>query len=121
MGRRLSQFIDRPGLVLGGLAGLLGIGCCVGPTLLALTGLISASVAIALGDTLYFQYGWYFRGAALVVAAIGVRTLLSRRRSCSLAGARAQWRLLVTATIAMTVVYAGLYWLTTLLARAASP
>lgn len=120
MGRRLTALIDRSGLTLGSLAGLIGISCCVAPTILALLGLISASVAIGLGATLYSEYGWYFRGAGLLFAAIGVGGLLSRRQSCSLAGARAQWRLLACTVLSMVVVYAALYWLTTLLARAAS-
>ncbi len=119
-GRRLTALIDRSGLTLGSLAGLVGISCCVAPTIVALLGLISASVAIGLGTTLYSEYGWYFRGAGLVFAAIGVGGLLSRRRSCSPRGVRAQWRLLACTILSMVVVYAGLYWLTTLLARAAS-
>jgi hypothetical protein len=120
IGRRLTALIDRSGLTLGSLAGLIGISCCVAPTILALLGLISASVAIGLGTTLYWEYGWYFRGAGLVFAAIGVGGLLSRRQSCSRAGARAQWRLLAWTVLSMVVVYAALYWLTALLARAAS-
>ena len=61
IGRRLTALIDRSGLTLGSLAGLIGISCCVAPTILALLGLISASVAIGLGTTLYWEYGWYFR------------------------------------------------------------
>ena len=102
------------------VAGLAGISCCVGPTVLALLGLSSVSFAISLGNTLYYGYGWYFRGAALVLAAAGVVSLLRKRKSCTLRGAREQWRLLVTVVAAMVVVYVGLYWLTTWLARAAS-
>jgi hypothetical protein len=120
IGRRLTALIDRSGLMLGSLAGLIGISCCVAPTILALLGLISASVAIGLGNMLSSDYGWYFRGASLVFAAIGVGGLLRRRQSCSPAGARAQWRLLAWTVLSMVVVYAVLYWLTTLLARAAS-
>lgn len=120
MSRRLAAFVDRSGLVVASLAGLIGIGCCAGPTVLALLGLISVSFAVSLGNTLYSEYGWYFRGAALLFAAVGVVAILRRRRSCSLAGARGQWRLLITVTLGMVVVYVGLYWLTTLLARTAS-
>ncbi len=112
--------MDRPGLKLGIIAGLAGISCCVGPTVLALLGLGSVSFAISLGNTLYYQYGWYFRGVGLALAVAGVVALLRKRRSCSLRGARAQWKLLVTVVAAMGVVYAALYWLTTWLARAAS-
>jgi hypothetical protein len=58
--RRLTALIDRPGFTLGSLAGLIGVSCCVAPTILALLGLISASVAIGLGNMLYVDYGWYF-------------------------------------------------------------
>ena len=112
--------MDRSGLTLGTVAGLAGISCCVGPTVLALLGLSSVSFAISLGNTLYSQYGWYFRGAALVLAAAGVVGLLRGRKACTLRGAREQWRMLATVVAAMVVVYAGLYWLTTWLARAAS-
>lgn len=112
--------MDRSGLKLGIVAGLAGISCCVGPTVLALLGLSSVSFAIGLGNTLYYQYGWYFKGGAVVLAVAGVVALLWRRRSCSLRGARAQWRLLATVLAAMVVVYAALYGLTAWLARWAS-
>ena len=112
--------MDRSGVTLGIVAGVAGISCCVGPTVLALLGLSSVSFAISLGNTLYYGYGWYFRGAALALAGAGVLGLLRGRKACTLRGAREQWRLLVTVLAAMVVVYAGLDWLTTWLARAAS-
>jgi NADH:ubiquinone oxidoreductase subunit 6 (subunit J) len=112
--------MDRAGLRLGIVAGLAAISCCVGPTVLALLGLSSVSLAISLGNTLYYQYGWYFRAAALVLAAAGVVGLLRGRRSCTLRGARQQWRLLLTVVVTMAIVYTGLYLVTTWLARAAS-
>lgn len=116
----VRRAMDRPGLLLGFVAGLAGISCCVGPAVLALLGLSSVSFAISLGNTLYYRYGWYFRGAAVVFAAVGILGLFRRRKSCTLRGVREQWRLLVTVASAMVVVYAGLYWLTTWLALAAS-
>jgi len=112
--------MDRSGLKLGVLAGLVGISCCVGPTVLALLGLASVSFAISLSNTLYYGYGWYFRGAALLIGALGVVGLLRRRKSCTLRGAREQWQLLLTVVAAMAVVYVALYRLTTWLGRAAS-
>lgn len=112
--------MDRAGLKLGALAGLVGISCCVSPAVLALLGLSSVSFAISLGNTLYYQYGWYFRGAAILLAAVGVFWMLRGRKACSLRGARAQWRLLLTVVLAMVVIYAALYWFTSYLARAAS-
>jgi hypothetical protein len=112
--------MDRAGVTLGLLAGLVGISCCVGPVVMVLLGLSSVSFAISLGNTLYYGYGWYFRGAALLLAAAGVVGVLRGRRSCSLRGARQQWRLLLTVGVVMAAVYAALYWFTTYLARAAS-
>lgn len=112
--------MDRPGVRLGILAGVVGISCCVGPTVLALLGLSSVSFAIGLGNTLYYGYGWYFRGAAILLATIGLLALLRSRNSCSLRGARAQWRLLLTVLVSMVVVYVALYWATTWLGRAAA-
>lgn len=112
--------MDRSGLKLGALAGLLGISCCVGPTVLALLGVISVLFAISLGTTLYYDYGWYFRGAAILFAAVGVLQTLKRRKSCSVRGAGAQWKLLLTMAVAMIVVYVALYWLTAYLASLAA-
>ncbi len=112
--------MDRTGIRLGTLAGLLGIACCVSPVIMALLGLSSVAFAISLGNTLYYDYGWYFRGAALLLAALGVAGILRRRGACHLRGVRAQWRLLITVLLAMVVVYVALYWVTTYLARAAS-
>lgn len=112
--------MDRSGLTLGILAGLLGIACCVSPVVLVVLGLSTVSFAISLGNTLYYEYGWYFRGAALLLAIVGIVATLWCRKSCSLAGARDQWRLLLTVSVSMAAVYTILYWVTTYLGRAAS-
>jgi hypothetical protein len=112
--------MDRAGWKLGALAGLVGMACCVSQVVLVLLGLSSVSFAISLGNTLYYRYGWYLRGAALFLAATGVVAMLRSRRACSLRGARVQWRLLVTVGLTMLVVYAALYGVTAYLARAGS-
>lgn len=112
--------MDRAGLKIGLLAGLVGISCCVSPVVMVLLGLASVSFAISLGNTLYYQYGWYFRGAALLLAGAGIFVVLRGRNACNLRGARAQWRLLLTVVLAMVAVYVSLYWLTSYLARSAS-
>ncbi len=112
--------MDRAGWRLGAIAGLVGISCCVGPTVLALLGLSTVSFAISLGNTLYYGYGWYFRGAALVLAVLGVVGILRGRKACSLRGARAQRKLLLTVLFMMIAVYWFLYGLTAYLARLAS-
>ena len=113
--------LDRAALALGSLAGLVGISCCVTPTVLALFGLSSVSFALSLGTLLYEQYGWYFRGAAVVLVIAGVIGMLRARKACTLRGARGQWRLSATVAISMIAVYAVLYGVTKWLARLASP
>lgn len=112
--------MDRTGLRLGALTGLVGIACCVSPVVLVLLGLASVSFAISLGNTLYSEYGWYFRGAALLFAVAGTLGVLRGRNACSLRGARAQWRLLLAVGASMVLVYVALYWLTSYLAQRAS-
>ncbi len=108
-------------MLLGAAAGLVGISCCVTPAALALLGLASVSFALSLGNTLYYEYGWYFRGAALVLAVIGTVQLLRARRACSLRGARESWRLLLVIGVTMLAVYVALYALTTWLGTLTAP
>ena len=112
--------IDRFGLKLGALAGLVGISCCVTPAVLALLGLSSVSFAISLGNSLYYQYGWYFRGAALLLAGAGVFLHLKRKNACSLRGARTQWKMIASVLASMLAVYWILYALTSYLGRSYS-
>jgi hypothetical protein len=52
----IGEAMDRVGAGLGALAGLVGISCCVLPTVLAAIGLSSASLALSLGTTQYYGY-----------------------------------------------------------------
>src|SRR5438128_5053811 len=54
----IEEGMDRLGAGLGALASLVGISCCVLPTVLAAIGLSSVSFALTLGTTLYYGYGW---------------------------------------------------------------
>ncbi len=109
--------MDRSGIKLGLLAGLLGISCCVTPVVLVLLGLSSVSFAISLGNTLYYQYGWYFRGAALLLACLGLYIHLKRRNACTLRGAKSQWKMIAAVFTSMVVLYAVLYFVTSYLGR----
>jgi hypothetical protein len=81
--------------VLGGIAaGLVGIGCCAGPTAAALLGIISASSAVSLADNLYGHWEWVYGGAGqrdrigpLAVSA-AVRLWCVLRRAAGHGGAR---------------------------------
>ena len=109
-GRRHANL--RSGLGMGLLAGVTAIMCCVSPVLLVLLGVLTAVEAISLGETLYYEYGWYFRGAGLLVAALAVLIYLRRRNSCSVGGARRHWIALATLPVTAVITYVALFWLT---------
>jgi hypothetical protein len=97
-----------------GLAGgLVGIMCCVGPTLLALLGIISAGTAFTWATDLYDGYAWWFRLGGLAVLGLLVYVSLRRRDQCSIDGVRRlRGRLLAVLAIAVGT-YATLYAVTT--------
>lgn len=98
---------------IGLTGGLVGILCCVGPTVLALLGIVSAGTAFVWATDLYDNYAWWFRLGGLAVLALLVWLSLRRRNQCSLAGVRRRrWRLLGVLGIAVTT-YIALYALTT--------
>lgn len=106
-----------PAWRIGLSGGLVGIMCCVGPTLLAIFGIISAGTAYSWATDLYDGYAWWFRLGGLAVLAVLVWVSLRRRNQCSLAGAqRVRRHLLFIAAIAIGT-YAALYALTTWLGR----
>lgn len=98
---------------IGIAGGLVGILCCVGPTVLALVGMISAGTAFAWATDLYAGYAWWFRLAGLATLSGLVWLALRRRRQCSAVGA---WRLRrrLGGVLAVGVAtYAALYAITT--------
>lgn len=68
---------------IGIISGLVGMLCCVGPTILALVGIISAATAFAWANDLYDNYAWWFRVSGLAVLAILVWWALRHRNRCS--------------------------------------
>jgi hypothetical protein len=69
----------RRSALLGAIAGLIGIGCCVYPVALVLLGLSSAVAAVDLANVLFHEWGWAFKsaGAAFALAALWIQ----RRRA----------------------------------------
>ncbi len=65
--KQTSRAVPRglPVLRIGLTAGLAGMLCCVGPTVLALLGVISAGTAFVWANDLYDDYAWLFRLAGL--------------------------------------------------------
>ena len=98
---------------IGVLGGLTGILCCVGPTVLALLGVVGAGTAFVWANDLYDNDKWWFRLAGVAVMVAVVRWSLRRRQMCTLQGLRdVRSRLLVIAVVAVGT-YVGLYALTT--------
>jgi len=112
--RRAPAPTDRlPVWRIGITGGLVGILCCVGPTVLALFGIVSAGTAFVWANNLYDNYAWWFRLGGLVVLVALTWVALRRRNQCSIAGMRrSRWRLLSVLTIAVGT-YLALYALTT--------
>lgn len=104
------------GRLLGALAGLLGIGCCIYPVALVLLGLATAAEAIALGNVLYGAWGWIFKIAGGVLAIGGIVLQLLKRGECSVAGARRNWRYVARVGAIGLAVYVVIYAVTKLLA-----
>jgi hypothetical protein len=103
---------------MGLTGGLVGILCCVGPTVLALLGIVSAGTAFAWATNLYDNYAWWFRLGGLAFLALLVWWSLRRRNQCSVAGMRRwRWRLLGVLAVAVgtyVALYAVTTWLGTL-------
>lgn len=98
---------------IGLTSGLVGILCCVGPTVLAVLGIVSAGTAFAWATDLYDGYAWLFRLGGLAVLALLVWLSLRRRSQCSVAGIR-RWRWRLAAVLGIAVLtYVVLYALTT--------
>ena len=97
---------------MGLIAGLAAITCCASPVVLVLLGVATAAEAVTLGDTLYYTYGWAFRGAGLLIAVVAMTIYLRRRQACNLKGARRHWRAPAILVVSGGVVYAGLFWFT---------
>lgn len=98
---------------IGLTGGLVGILCCVGPTVLALVGIVSAGTAFAWATNLYDNHAGWFRLGGLAVLALLVWISLRRRNQCSVAGLR-RWRRRLLAILAIAAAtYGALYGLTT--------
>ena len=102
----------RKGAFLGLVSGLVAISCCVSPVVLVLLGVATAAEAVSLGNTLYYTYGWLFRGVGILVAGVAVVIYLRQRGSCNLRGVHHYRGMLLTLVLAGGTTYAGMFWLT---------
>ncbi|HEY4007615.1 MAG TPA: hypothetical protein VGM60_20870 [Pseudonocardia sp.] len=109
-----GQDTGLPAIRIGLVGGTVGMLCCVGPTVLALAGVLGAGTAYAWAEELYGGYAWWFRLGGLAVTVGLVVWALRRRQSCSLGGVRAGWRRLLLLVVVAVVTYLVLYAVTTL-------
>ncbi len=112
-----TESVERSGRLpvwrVGIVGGLVGVLCCVGPTVLALIGFVSAGTAFVWATNLYNNDAWWFRLAGLAVTGLLVWVALRRRNQCSVAGIRKlRWRLLALAGVTVAT-YGTLYGITT--------
>ena len=110
--REGGQSGAKRGALIGLFSGLVAISCCVSPVVLVLLGIATAAEAVSLGDTLYYTYGWLFRGAGLVVASVAVFLYLRQRRRCNLKGAYDYRGMLLTLVISGGATYVAMFWFT---------
>jgi len=110
----IGEEVDRRprGLAAGLIAGIIGIGCCVGPAVAALTGITSAAVAIDAANSLYSEWGWAFKLAGLIAGGVAIGLSLKARRRCRTRPLGiGRYALIVVVTGLVT--YGALYGLTT--------
>ena len=109
-----------PSLKIGLMGGLVGMLCCVGPTVLAIVGVVSATTAHAWANDLYGNYAWLFRLGGLLVMAGLVAYTLKRKNQCTIEGARNSRKRIFMALGIAVGTYAFLYALTTWLGNLAT-
>ncbi|RME52641.1 hypothetical protein D6783_04140 [Candidatus Woesearchaeota archaeon] len=106
---------DKNLVVAGGVAGVLGALCCVGPVVIVLLGLGSVSTALTIG-----RYSWLFTGLALLFFGLAVVLYLRKKNSCSAKGVRQNWKLVAASFVLLVVLLFVLkYGLAPLLAKIA--
>lgn len=110
---RRGHGLRLPAIRIGLAGGLAAMVCCVGPTVLAVIGVVSAATASTWAESLYGSYSWVFRAAGLVVVGALVIFALRRRRQCTLQGVGAARRSLLILVLVGSATYGALYALTT--------
>ncbi len=91
------------------LAGLISGLCCFTPVVLVLLGLATISSAASLGNVLYGDYKWWFRGAGLVFLALALIVYFRSRGICTLDEARRQRNRIINTSLVVLIFSIGIY------------
>ncbi|HYM11408.1 MAG TPA: hypothetical protein VEU62_11785 [Bryobacterales bacterium] len=95
--------------LLSAIGGLIGGLCCLTPIVLVLFGLAGVSAAASLGNDLYGNYHWAFRGVALVCLTIGLVVYFRKRGICTLDEARRQRNRILNVSFLAVFTATGIY------------
>jgi hypothetical protein len=98
---------------VGVVAGVVALGCCVGPAVAALIGIISGAFALDIASDLYARWGWVFKVAGAGVGLIAFARVRSRMRACSTEGGRGLKRFAAVVIVSGLATYGALYGVTT--------
>ena len=105
-----SKQEDRKGIfLLSALAGIIGGLCCVTPIVLVMLGLASLAVATDLGNVLYGEYRWLFRGGALAFLALALFFYFRDRGICTLDAARRERNRIINTSLLVLIFAVGVY------------
>ena len=107
---KTSQRADgKPVLLISALAGVIGGLCCVTPIVLVLLGLSTISAAAGLGNVLYGDYRWAFRGAALAFLALALIVYFRKRGICTLDQVRRERNRIINTSLVVVTFAVGIY------------
>jgi hypothetical protein len=99
----------KPVLLISALAGLIGGLCCVTPIVLVLLGLSTITAAAGLGNVLYGDYRWAFRGAAVAFLALALIVYFRKRGICTLDQARRERNRIINTSLVVVTFAVGIY------------
>ena len=101
---------DRRGVfIISALAGVIGGLCCLTPIVLILLGLATVAAATSMGNVLYGDYRWVFRGVALLFVVIALVVYFRRKGICTLDQAKRERNRVINISLVVLTFSVGIY------------
>jgi hypothetical protein len=96
-----------------GLPVLFASLCCLSPIIVVLLGLGSVSFASSLGDTLYGDYKWVFRGIGLTLLTISLIIYFRSKGICHISQAKKRRNEIINTVLIVLIIAITTYiiWL----------